>query len=155
MTLSVLAFTRDDIDDLHRLASEFSAFLRAMGDPDSAEQQLTGERILADGFGPDPVIRGYIARFEGNPVGYLIYSRDYNADYAIRVFHVCDLFVSERARGTGVGRALMHQAAEDCRAWGGKRLQWEVWRPNARAFDFYRGIGGEATEDLVLMHLEV
>ena len=155
MTLSVLPFTPGDVAELHALAGEFSLFLRAMGDPDSEQQQLTGERIQRDAFGPDPVIFGYIARIDGKAAGYLIYTRDYNADYAIRQFHVCDLFVSESARGHGVGGALMGRAAEDCRQWGGKRLQWEVWRPNGRAFDFYRSIGSQEVEELVLMYLDV
>jgi len=155
MTLSVEPISRADVDDLHRLAGEFASFLRAMGDPDSEQQHFTGERILADGFGADPVISGYIARLDGKAAGYLIYTRDYNSDLAIRVFHVCDLFVSKSARGQGVGQTLMDRAAKDCRAWGGKRLQWEVWKPNARAFDFYESIGGERLDDLVVMYLEL
>ena len=57
------------------------------------------------------------------------------------------------ARRKGVGRALMARCAADCRAWGGRRLEWNVYQPNKMAFEFYRRLGGEVIEGLVVMSL--
>ena len=38
-------------------------------------------------------------------------------------------------------------------AWGGQRLEWNVYQPNKLAFDFYRRLGGEVIEGLVVMSL--
>ena len=53
-----------------------------------------------------------------------------------------DLFVETAARGSGAGRALMHELARiaierDC-----DRIDWEVLDWNRLAIDFYRRQGG-------------
>lgn len=144
-----------DLSDLDRMAGEFSSYLRAMGDADSAVQLLSADRIREAAFGADPVLFGYIARIDDAPGGYLLYAKDYNTDFGVRVFHVCDLFVRDHARGLGIGRLLMDRAARDCRSAGGKRLEWEVWRPNVAAHAFYRAIGGMDDLEIVRMHLDL
>jgi GNAT superfamily N-acetyltransferase len=151
----VLPIAPRDLGDLNQMAGEFSAYLRSLGDPDSAVQLLTGERIAEAAFGADPVLHGHIARLGETAAGYLLYTRDYNTDFGIKVFHVCDLFVRDTARQMGVGRALMDRAAADCRDWGGKRLEWDVWRPNVGAAKFYHAIGGQDDVDLVRMHKDL
>lgn len=146
--------TAADADAVIAMNAEFVAYLAAMGDPDSATQHFTKAKYLADGFGPDPAFAGYIAEDETGPLGYLLYCKGYNVDLAQRLFFICDLWVGAKARRKGVGRALMARCAADCRAWGGERLEWNVYRPNQIAFDFYRSLGGEVVEDLVGMSLK-
>jgi GNAT superfamily N-acetyltransferase len=52
-----------------------------------------------------------------------------------------DLYVTDDARGTGVGRALIETAFERARARGCKRIQLDVADDNSRAIDVYRAAG--------------
>jgi len=57
-----------------------------------------------------------------------------------------DLFVRERARGCGLGRALLEAAAEQARACGCARIELDVDEANAPALALYRasGFAGDA-----------
>jgi GNAT superfamily N-acetyltransferase len=153
MTVTVRSLTAADADVVIALNAAFVAYLAAMGDPDSEAQHFTREKYLADGFGADPAFAGYIAEEDGAPLGYLLYCKGYNVDVAERLFFICDLWVAASARRKGVGRALMARCAADCRAWGGQRLEWNVYQPNKMAFEFYRRLGGEVIQGLVVMTL--
>jgi GNAT superfamily N-acetyltransferase len=153
MPLTVRSLTAADADAVIAMNGEFVAYLAAMGDPDSQAQHFTREKYLADGFGADPAFAGYIAEEAGTSLGYLLYCKGYNVDVAERLFFICDLWVAGRARRKGVGRALMARCAADCRAWGGQRLEWNVYQPNKMAFDFYRRLGAEVIDGLMVMSI--
>lgn len=154
MSLTIRNLTAEDADAVIVMNAEFVAYLAAMGDPDSQAQHFTKEKYLADGFGPQPAFAGYIAEDETGSLGYLLYCTGYNVDVAQRLFFILDLWVRTSARRKGVGKALMARCAADCRAWGGQRLEWNVYRPNKPAFDFYRSLGGQVIDDLVIMTLQ-
>ena len=52
-----------------------------------------------------------------------------------------DLFVSERARGGGHGRALVEAAFETARARGCRRIELDVNEQNEAALRFYKSLG--------------
>ena len=52
-----------------------------------------------------------------------------------------DLYVTDEARGTGMGRALIEAAFERARRRGCKRIQLDVADDNARALEVYRAAG--------------
>lgn len=58
-----------------------------------------------------------------------------------RTLYVDDLCVDKSARGSGVGRALMHRATEEARALGCYNLDLNVWACNEDAIRFYEKIG--------------
>ena len=153
MAVTIRSLTPADADAVVAMNAAFVAYLAAMGDPDSQAQHFTKAKYLADGFGPDPAFSGYIAEEDGAALGYLLYCKGYNVDVAQRLFFICDLWVDSKARRKGVARALMARCAADCRDWGGERLEWNVYRPNESAFDFYRRLGGEVVDGLVVMSL--
>jgi ribosomal protein S18 acetylase RimI-like enzyme len=54
---------------------------------------------------------------------------------------VKELFVSERSRGQGIGRALMAWVAGYAAAQGCGRMDWNVMDSNAQGIAFYEGLG--------------
>ena len=52
-----------------------------------------------------------------------------------------DLFVSERARGGGHGRALVHAAFDSARERGCRRMELDVNEQNEGALRFYESLG--------------
>lgn len=148
----VRACTPADAEAVSALSQEFVEYLRALGDP--APGGVTAEAYLRDGFGERPAFAGLLAEADGRAVGYLLYYEGYDTDRGGRIVHVADLFVTESARRTGAGRALMAAAAEACRRADGHALVWAVYPPNEPAKAFYEGLGGQYSDDL-LMSLRV
>ena len=52
-----------------------------------------------------------------------------------------DLFVDRRARGAGIGRALMASLASLCETQGLKRIDWICSASNEPSLGFYEGLG--------------
>jgi len=149
--LEIRAITPADAASITRMWSEFSRYLRELGDTD--EQAFGTEVFLRDGFGPDPAFLGIIAERGDTPVGYLLYHFGYDVDRGARVMYIVDLWVVPSARRGGAGRALMSAAAARCRARGGIDMIWSIFTPNKLAIEFYRRLGAEFFKDLAFMHI--
>jgi GNAT superfamily N-acetyltransferase len=91
--------------------------------------------VLRDGFGPRPCFECLLAESAGDTVGFALYMTDYSTFEGRRGIFVEDLFVTEAARGRGVGRLLLARLAALARERGGASLSLVVldWNP-ARAF---------------------
>lgn len=84
-----------DADIVQDMVVEFGAYLTGLGD--SWQHNFTAERYLADGFGPRPAFRGFIAEdAQGTALGYLLMAPNYDVDQGMRIEIVIDLWV----RGT-------------------------------------------------------
>ena len=61
--------------------------------------------------------------------------------------------MSERARGRGVGRALLAEVARIAVARGCARLEWAVLDWNLPAIDFYRALGASPMDEWTVFRL--
>jgi len=113
---------------------------------------FTPERILADGFGPQPAFTPLVAELDGTVVGYVFFTVGYNTDVAARTMWLHDIFVVPAARGRGVGYALMAAVAAATVGAGCVSLDWGVHSANAGALEFYRRLGAGGS-DVRLMGL--
>lgn len=138
----------EDAEAVAQLAAEFVAYLTALGDPEP--RGITSTEYLRDGFGDRRAFDGFVAQEGTAVVGYLLYHDGYDVDRRGRVVYVIDLFVTERARRQGVGRALMERARAECHARGGRALLWTVYPPNVSARRFYEGLGARATSEQLM-----
>jgi len=153
LPLIIRTATLDDAHCIGQLAKQFADYLRSLGD--TTDFQFNTQAYLRDGFGPRPAFFGIVAELEGQVIGYLLYHSGYDTDYAVRLLHVVDLYVEERFRGRGVGRALMQEAATRGRQEGAKGLIWSVFSANRRAAEFYERLGARYVRGLDLMYLEI
>lgn len=156
--LTLIQFTirpaaAEDAEGVGEMAREFVEYLWALGD--DSEPKFDAAVYLRDGFGDNPAFAGLVAERGRELLGYLLYHPGYDVDYATRTLYVVDLYVREKWRGRGVGRALMGRAAELCRGLGGTQLFWAVYAPNKPALRFYERIGARPTRDLLFMRLDV
>ncbi|GIT91346.1 N-acetyltransferase [Jannaschia pagri] len=74
------------------------------------------------------------------PVGFTCWMRVFPAGNGFALY-LKELFVTEAARGTGAGRALMQQLARTALDQGCDTLRWETGETGARAF--YGRLGAE------------
>jgi GNAT superfamily N-acetyltransferase len=101
---------------------------------------LTPEAIQRDGFGPRPVFESLIAEQDGRAVGFALFFPNYSTWEGKPGLYLEDLFVTEEARGSGAGRALIAALARIAHDRGWARLDLSVldWNP---ARTFYESLG--------------
>ncbi len=136
-----------DAEVVVAMAAELAA---ALQDP---TPDLNAARFVRDGFGPERWFECLIAEIEGEPVGFALICRGFEAHTGKRRLWLGDLYVRSAARRSGAGRSLMTAVAGraidlDCEA-----VYWELWRPNAVGRAFYEKLNAEETNELTLMRL--
>ncbi len=118
-------------------AATIVRMIRALADYEKLLDQVRIEEadVLRDGFGPRPCFECLLAEVAGAAVGFALYMTDYSTFAGRAGIFVEDLFVTEAARGQGVGRMLLARLAAIARERGAASLSLMVldWNP-ARAF---------------------
>ncbi len=104
------------------------------------EPWTSAERILADGFGPDPLFEAFMAERDARPVGFVSFFRGYAGWRGKPMGIVHALYVLPEERRTGAAQALMGAVAKTAleRGWTRVELFVEEERPAIR---FYEAIG--------------
>jgi GNAT superfamily N-acetyltransferase len=107
---------------------------------------ITEADVLRDGFGAQPCFECLLAEVGGDAVGLAIHRPSYSTFDGRPGLYVEDLFVSDSARGLGIGHLLMARLAAIAQARGCSRMSLAVlhWNP-ARAF--YGRLGFTQVED--------
>jgi GNAT superfamily N-acetyltransferase len=122
--------TTEDCPLLLRLIRELAAYERAPDAVVASEADLRRH-----GFGPDRQFEAILAFLDGEPAGVALFHSRFSTWLGRPCMHLEDLYVTEPARGRGVGRRLMARLAAIAveRGWG--RIDFHVleWNP-ARAF---------------------
>jgi GNAT superfamily N-acetyltransferase len=84
---------------------------------------------------------------EGEAIlGYACLYWSFSSTQAVETVLMNDLFVSEAARGRGVGRALIEASAAVARARGSAHLEWSTAPDNLTAQRLYGATGAERSE---------
>ena len=107
----------------------------------------TEQRIRDELASAAPVIEAAIAWEQPDAVGFALYFHNYSTFLGRRGLYLEDLYVVPRARGRGVGRALIAHVASVAVARGCGRFDWAVLEWNQHAIDFYRSLGAEVLQD--------
>ena len=133
--ISVRFATAEDAALLLRLIRGLALYERA---PDAVV--ATEDDLRRWGFGPERHFEALIAFLDGEPAGLALFHPRFSTWLGRPGMYLEDIFVTEAARGRGVGRRLMARLAAIAleRGWG--RLDFQVldWNP---ARDFYRRLG--------------
>jgi GNAT superfamily N-acetyltransferase len=120
---------------LLRLIRELAAYERA---PDAVV--ATEGDLVRHGFGPNPQFEAVLAFLDGTSAGCALFHSRFSTWLGRPGLYLEDLYVTEAARGLGVGRRLMARLAAIAveRGWG--RIDFQVlgWNP---ARNFYRRLG--------------
>jgi GNAT superfamily N-acetyltransferase len=127
--------TADDVPLLLRLIRALAAFEQ------SADAVIaTEEDLRRHGFGPEPQFEAILAFLDGEPAGVALFHSRFSTWLGRPGMYLEDLFVTEKARGQGVGRRLMTRLAAIAMGRGWGRIDFHVldWNPARR---FYRRLG--------------
>src|SRR5579864_8182958 len=140
---------RSDARDLLLLAKLLAA---AVQDP---APHISERSLAAALFGRSRWAECFVAVEGSAIVGYATASRYFEAHTGRRELRIADLYVTERARLSGTGRALFERLLKRARALNCDSVSWEVWRANAAAYAFYEALGAIHANDVSTMRLEL
>jgi GNAT superfamily N-acetyltransferase len=126
-------FARDDLETALRLARELYGL-----DTDAPDEP---HRSAFDALVNDPDATPFLAVADGTPAGFIVHRLRRRLNHATFEGWVSDLFVRERFRGRGIGRALLAAAIAEWRLRGGHQVQLEVGHDRAAARALYEATG--------------
>lgn len=116
--------------------------------------RLTELDVQRDMLGDDPAARCDIAFAGDDAVGLAVWYWLYGSFRARRGLYVEDLYVRPEFRRNGAGRALLAHLARTATDANAGWMEWKVLDWNARAIDFYHGIGARPVMDWIAYRLE-
>jgi GNAT superfamily N-acetyltransferase len=132
---------KSDIPVLINLIAEFAEYERS-----SHMLSMTESALLETLFGTRPSGEALIACIQKDPVGFATFSETISV-YAVRTLFLESIYVTERARGTGIGKALFGRLVDIAKTRGYGRLWGFALDWNQSAIDFYLKAGAELRND--------
>jgi GNAT superfamily N-acetyltransferase len=135
-TVRIRPAVPDDVDQIYAFIVELAEYERA---PD----QVTGtpELLRSALFGPAPTAEALIAELDGVAAGFALFHGTFSTWECLPGLWLEDLYVPERFRRAGVGRALLERMAELTLERGCTRLEWNALDWNEPALAFYDRLG--------------
>jgi GNAT superfamily N-acetyltransferase len=132
-----------DCEALHGMLVALAEYERVPG-----ANKATPETLRRDGFGERPKFEAIVAEQDGVAVGFALWTSNYSTWEGRAGIFLEDIFVYDRVRGQGVGRALLARLARLASERGLGRIDLNVltWNPARR---FYERLGVAHLDDWV------
>ncbi len=140
--LKIRPATREDVPVLRSLIRELAAYEKK-----TQKAVVTEDDLLRDGFGPQPKFRALIAEWQGETAGHASFFYFYSTFQGRPALFLEDLFVLDKFRGKGIGKALLAAVAKLAIEEGCYGLRWEVLDWNLPAIEFYERLRADFLKD--------
>ncbi len=140
--------TPKDLPAILDLIRELAHFER---EPDAVE--ITLDELQRDGFGPNPLFYTFVAEINGEILGMALFYYRYST-WKGRTLHLEDLIVTQKARGTGIGKALYSKIIEQGKNDNLRRIEWNVLSWNHPAIAFYEKSGAKIMADWQVVQMD-
>jgi GNAT superfamily N-acetyltransferase len=127
----------NDVVAVVDLCQKHAAYEKASFDPIGKEEKLKNAL-----FGNQPKLFCLVVEVNGTIVGYASYTFDFSTWDAATFMYMDCLYLEERARGFGIGEALIEKLKQIAIAENCINIQWQTPEFNERAIKFYYRIGG-------------
>jgi GNAT superfamily N-acetyltransferase len=138
----------DDVDDIARLVKELAIYEK---EPDGVH--VTSENYRVDGCSEEPLFYCLMVDFKDNAnntvttFGMGLFFLGYTLDGG-RILYLEDLFVEEKQRGKGAGKAVMKALAQISLNLQCTQFIWTALDWNEPALKFYRSIGAKHQQNM-------
>ncbi len=128
---------------------------RALAEYEKVAHQVTAtEAALRDTlFGPGSIAEAALGYVDEEAAGMVVFFRTYSTFLGQPGIYLEDIFVEDRFRGVGLGKALMAYVARIARQRGCGRLEWSVLDWNEPAIGFYRSLGARPMDEWTVYRL--
>lgn len=119
-----------------------------------ADRVINSEEAVRETlFGQKTYAEAEIAYWEGEPAGMVIFFHNYSTFLGKPGLYIEDLFVREKFRGRGIGKALFLECARLAKERNCGRMEWVVldWNP---AREFYEKMGAYPLTEWVIYRMD-
>lgn len=149
MTITIRPATAEDLPLIDELILALAEYERL-----AHEVRFDPAVLGAKLFGPRPYAEVLIGEIDGAAQGFALFFHNFSTFEGKPGIYLEDLFVRPEARGSGLGKALLHHLAalaleRDC-----ARLEWSVLDWNEPAIGFYRALGARPMDEWTVMRLD-
>ena len=128
--------TAQDVAVIHSLLGKLEETLGA-----TSKIKRKVEDLTRFGFSDEPCFQALIAWSGSDPVGLVLFFKEFSSWKGASGVYVQDLYVSPQARGTGLGWKLMKATCEEARSWDASYCKLTVHDDNETALAFYERLG--------------
>ncbi len=131
-------------------------FIGALAEYEKLRHQVraTPELLITHLFAESPKAEAVIAELNGEPAGFALFFHNFSTFEARPGLYLEDLYVEPKARGHGLGRALLRHLAQLALERNCARFEWAVLDWNSPAIDFYRSVGAIPMQEWTTQRLE-
>lgn len=136
--LTIRSATINDCQQILGFITELAIYEKAEHEVESTVADL--EKTL---FGDGATAHCVICENESGPVGFAVYFFNYSTWQGRNGLYLEDLYVSQAARGTGAGKALLKHLASIAVEKNCGRFEWSVLDWNTPAIEFYDSLGAK------------
>lgn len=137
-TLSIRPAVISDCQQILDFITELAIYEKAEHEVESTEADL--EKTL---FGTDATAHCIICENESGAIGFAVYFFNYSTWQGRNGLYLEDLYVTQSARGTGAGKALLKHLAKLAVDNHCGRFEWSVLDWNTPAINFYDSLGAK------------
>ena len=137
--------TRDDQEAILYLVTKLAQYENKK--PEDIE--LTLDKINAHGFGDPNYFNILLAEDQNKPIAYALYYFSYCASLGAPILYIEDLYVVDKYRRKGIGKAILAQLAQISNQHKCCRMEWHVYTWNEPALQFYKQLGAKPNLDLI------
>ena len=114
------------------------------------EEAKLGENL----FGARPYAEIVIGEIDGTPQGFALFFHNFSTFEGRPGIYLEDLFVRPKARGSGLGKALLAHLAKLCVERDCARLEWWVLDWNEPSIGFYKSLGAKLMDEWTVMRVD-
>lgn len=125
--------------DASAIQSLIAALAKETIGPD--KNVLSVDAILRYGFGEDKCFECRVAEERGAVVAVLVLLDEFSTWRGVKGVYVLDIYIAPAARGRGLGKRLIAEAARWAGSRGARYLRLSVDQENVDAIKFYETIG--------------
>ena len=132
-------FQESDIDELIILCTKHATHEQSDYDPkDKDKAGRLKNALLSD----NPYLRCWIVVVKNEYAGYATFTFDFSTWDARYYLHLDCIYLEEKFRGLGIGKAVMEKLVGEAKSNNCINLQWQTPVFNKMAIKFYERIGG-------------
>lgn len=142
MDIKIRKLAEGDLTQIVSFLREFAEFEKL-----SEYCTVTEDRLRQAMFGRQAFVEGLIAIGDGEAVGYAIFFPFFASFRGERGLYLEDIYITDKARGKGVGEMMLKEIAGLAKKRGFERIDFQVLDWNENAIKFYEKLGAVSNED--------
>jgi GNAT superfamily N-acetyltransferase len=129
--------------------------IKELAEYEKAPQEVSNTLAMMeeDGFGQNPIFGFFVAENMRGIVGISVYYYRYSTWKGKRLY-LEDIIVTEKERGSGLGKLLFDRTMQQCLDDGCTGMMWQVLDWNEPAINFYKKYNAKMEYEWVNCHLE-